>query len=448
MSALSDMLEQARLAEQRRAMTHSGQYNNDRARAEAWNELRTAPARLAQGAFTGLAGAPVDIANMAMKPLGLGSESPVGGSNYLASLINAPTESSAYKAGTMLPIGPEGLAIGAKAFIPALASALGATAIASRASRGGKLTELAQSMPNQRGIFAGVGAKTANLAELVRAEEMAKVGVPDAQIWKETGWSLNTPDKMPRFEIPDNAATAQYTHLAERGGDRLAPRAIEHPELYRAYPNANEITQLGLRDSAETGSIDAAGGFLTAKAPTEQGLKSVGLHELQHAIQQREGFAIGGSTSDTSLPTIQDIGSEINKKYKDIEQKIISSPEYQAKVSEWLTQNPSRVSPRTGNVVQNTADDARYKINHDPLDSLDAMRRAELDKVLNDGGTNFLTGGRYEAYKRLAGEAEARLTQARMNMTPEQRLAQYPFEPEYFNQATGVPLKDLIVRTK
>lgn len=28
--------------------------------------------------------------------------------------------------------------------------------------------------------------------------------------------------------------------------------------------------------------------------------------------------------------------------------------------------------------------------------------------------------------KRLAGEAEARLTQARMNMTPEERLANYP----------------------
>ena len=52
----------------------------------------------------------------------------------------------------------------------------------------------------------------------------------------------------------------------------------------------------------------------------------------------------------------------------------------------------------------------------------------------------------YKAYQSLAGEAEARLTQARMNMTPEQRLAQYPYQPEYFEQATGVPLSDLIVR--
>lgn len=36
-----------------------------------------------------------------------------------------------------------------------------------------------------------------------------------------------------------------------------------------------------------------------------------------------------------------------------------------------------------------------------------------------------------EAYRRLAGEAEARLTQARMNMTMPERLASYP--PDMFD---------------
>ena len=45
-----------------------------------------------------------------------------------------------------------------------------------------------------------------------------------------------------------------------------------------------------------------------------------------------------------------------------------------------------------------------------------------------------------DAYKRLAGEAEARATQARINMTPEQRRAMFP-EKSY-----DVPLNELIIR--
>jgi len=45
-----------------------------------------------------------------------------------------------------------------------------------------------------------------------------------------------------------------------------------------------------------------------------------------------------------------------------------------------------------------------------------------------------------DLYKRLAGEAEARLTQARMNMTSEQRLHSYPLD------MMDVPVEQQIVR--
>jgi hypothetical protein len=46
----------------------------------------------------------------------------------------------------------------------------------------------------------------------------------------------------------------------------------------------------------------------------------------------------------------------------------------------------------------------------------------------------------YEQYRRLAGEAEARLTQARMNMNMDERLASYPYD------MLDVPMDQLIVR--
>jgi hypothetical protein len=50
----------------------------------------------------------------------------------------------------------------------------------------------------------------------------------------------------------------------------------------------------------------------------------------------------------------------------------------------------------------------------------------------------------YRLYKNLGGEAESRLTQARMNLTPEQRLKYFPYaQGEY---GLDVPFNELIVR--
>lgn len=268
------------------------------------------------------------------------------------------------------------------------------------------------------GMFAGKGAKTANLAMLSKAEEMAKAGIPDYQIWKETGWTLDTPDKLPRFEIPDNEAMYRGTYPASSA---YADRAMHHPELMKGYPDIGAIRF----DS----NADVAGGSYVNQGADEVisiggkegiGSGSTALHELQHAIQQREGFATGGSPGLMKAsvvaadPKIVSAASQIRdmaKKYG------ISVDDIIAKPPKYLRDD----------VVQ---DAVRYL--------------AKNDEAFANAATRSLDPN--EAYKRLAGEAEARLTQSRMAMTPEQRLAQYPYEPEYFQGATGVNLKDLIVR--
>lgn len=396
-----------------REMTHAKSYDNASARRKAWGEVKAAPGQYAQGMFTDFVGAPVDIANMALTPFGLGSEKPVMGSRHLAGLIGADETALPYQAAQYIPLDAGDIAMSAKLWGPALVAALGSTAIASKASKGAKLSDLAQVIPKQRGIFAGVGAKTANHANLDLAKKLQAQGVPDPDIWKQTGWALDPPDKIPRFEIPDDAATAKFTHLQERGADRIADRAIEHPALFSAYDDTRNISQLGLRENSTRGSMDSAGGYLVAKAPDTESLKSVGIHELQHAIQQREGFARGGSPEALG-----------------IEEAKASIPSL-------------RQSFREAKVAYDDAVDMGY-----PQEQI-SQRLNALKQIENDLTENLALaelGDPYKAYQRLAGEAEARLTQARMNMTPEQRLAQYPYEPEYFQKATGVPLSDLIVR--
>lgn len=75
----------------------------------------------------------------------------------------------------------------------------------------------------------------------------------------------------------------------------------------------------------------------------------------------------------------------------------------------------------------------------------------QRDKARRDKLSRELT--HQQSYGQTSPQAQAmvdyaRVTQARMNMTPDQRLAQYPYQPEYFEQATGVPLNSLIVRNQ
>lgn len=237
------------------------------------------------------------------------------------------------------------------------------------------------------GTFAGVGAKTADRASYNIASKMKQAGVADREIHAQTGWTFGFPDGRPRFEIDDSAAKGHFTHLPP-STDRLAEQAISHPSLYQAYPELSEISQLGLKEAKEAGRftptyIDDAysGGSILAKAPDEAGLKSIGLHELQHAVQQQEGFARGGSPN--------------------IELSMLA--------------NSARAKFRKGS----------------PL----TEEESQLAKL-----TPIEAARPYDIYRRLAGEAEARLTQARMNMTQAERAASYP--PSMFD----VPVDQQIVR--
>ena len=248
--------------------------------------------------------------------------------------------------------------------------------------------------PRQR-MFAGEGAKTADHGALKVAKDMKAAGVPDEQIHAKTKWTFGFADGKPRFEIDDSAAKGQFTHLPP-STDRLAEQAISHPSLYREYPELSQLNQLGLKEAKESGSFsptftndEYSGGSILAKAPNETGIKSVGLHELQHAIQQRENFARGGSPEMfyASRGTIS--GDAL-------------TPEAQNIFNSALVGKSSAM----------------------PSNELAFRQKAAT----------------HEAYRRLAGEAEARLTQSRMNMTPAERAASYP--PSMFD----VPVKDQIVR--
>jgi hypothetical protein len=345
-------------------------------------------------------GGPVDLTTMVMRPFGYNTPDTqvMGGSEWIgkkmeeAGLVSsARAPLTEFIASVAVPT-PGGLAKGAALAAPALG-----------------------------GIFVGKGAKTWDALAAQKAKIMADMGTDPRTIWKETG-TWKGPDGKWRQEINDKPAFYDPDALTELKSNtsfnylkdtQPLGGVVEHKELYKAYPDIGDIPvhfmpTENLKGAA--GSYSRKNDRLTlADIPNDQ--KQITLHETQHAIQQREGFAGGGSPSQMVL-TLEDIAGEKRKKAQEM---------------------------------------FRLSSANDPLDPLRIVKPGarkkglQLEKEARELDSKASAAyhseqAKFDLYQRLAGEAEARAVEARMNMTPAQRRATFPEE------SYDVPLNELIIR--
>ena len=147
-------------------------------------------------------------------------------------------------------------------------------------------------------MFIGEGAAGDDpaLAEAKQAHADGKA--PDA-IWKQHGWAL-FPDGKWRGEEPDDQSevTPEGEQLLKtaRGGTVKLELVLNHPALFERYPDLKEMPVAISRKMPGFAQYKTADGHieLSPKAfGNNQQLKGLILHEVQHAIAQREGFAYG-----------------------------------------------------------------------------------------------------------------------------------------------------------
>lgn len=274
------------------------QLQNELTKSKSTN-LASALRNFAQSASNTVAenvSAPIDAITWALRKAGMPINKPVMGSEWLAEKgftrpVNDDTSKMAGEfVGLASPIAFE------KSVATKLAGAL----------RDG----LPKNLPIGN-MFIGESANTWDAVSAAQAKALEKQGKTPQEIWKETGTFKGLDGKY-RQEIPDNMAKGTYTHLeGVNGGNRLSNSVVDHPELMQAYPELSNISQLGLQgghkgafEPTYVNDVYSGRGTLSATAPDENALKSVGLHELQHAIQHKEGFAKGGSLSD--MPSLAD----------------------------------------------------------------------------------------------------------------------------------------------
>ncbi|MGP3616808.1 PLxRFG domain-containing protein [Pseudomonas aeruginosa] len=160
--------------------------------------------------------------------------------------------------------------------------------------------------------FAGRNAVGANLHALSTAQQRIAIGENAEAVRRDTGWHRSADGKW-RFEISDHQASIavagetagaiiNMAHLNAINDERGRPNVgdvLNHPQLFAAYPDLQRIpvavmpegvTALArLRRFATGNQVE-----VQANMPRTEVASAI-LHELQHAIQIREGFAMGGS---------------------------------------------------------------------------------------------------------------------------------------------------------
>jgi hypothetical protein len=159
------------------------------------------------------------------------------------------------------------------------------------------------------------------------------------------------------------------------------------------------------------------------------------LHESQHKIQGIEDWGRGGGYDEFT----QQAEAEIAKKALMIRDEIDRLPN-----SIPFNERAKTVKELFEKLDQTPIDDTVMQVVKDYKDN----PTGQLQKIVDVYGLNQRSTpySPEEMYSRLAGEAESRLTERRFNLSPEERIANFPYSygTDY---GLDIPMDRLLVRT-
>ncbi len=329
---------------------------------------------------------------------------------------------------------------------------------------------------NSLGTFGGVSARTADISALEKAKTLSSKGASRDKIWNETGWFKGVDGEW-RFEIPDTLSDFKdykvpskspfakeqmvYDYLTQRGydlkknsvtggmvaaeTDKVKPadysaawehahanadagpeiplgQVLSHDPLLSAYP---ELKSVAVTNDVPNGygGMSWGGKVGVANSPNVDA-RSTLLHELQHEIQNREGFA-KGSNKTTAEDLLNDAGVASNALAwrREIEAQARLNPGMRVEELEDLVRRDYTALglkiPSARQRLMATSKNPEYS-----TENLEAL--ASAIRYPGEPGL-WSTSQIDDAYKRHAGEVESRNVQARRNMRPDELKAKPPW---------------------
>ena len=302
--------------------------------------------------------------------------------------------------------------------------------------------DMQQGLGGLQHSYAGANANGANLESLREAQAMQEAGADMESIRKATGWHEGMDGKW-RFEINDSRMQLR-TDAADIPNYTTLGELVDAPELFEAYPDMADlsVTFHTLEDGQNGGysrKFDSIELSRDLKNRPETLLNSL-IHEVQHAIQSREGFASGANPAywnrrmengfDSRTAEERREGARLQEQYEQIRE---SDPQFVAAMEELDAMAPK--VPR-GKVDLNTWEQiepdppewVRYDERRDQLEEQYGDRVWDWYSLRDSIDRNARNGGRMptDLYRDTAGEIEARDTAKRRELTAQERRETSP----------------------
>lgn len=170
------------------------------------------------------------------------------------------------------------------------------------------------------GITGAGRLDVANALLLQQAEQMIKDGYDPVVVKIQTGWEMGIDGKW-RYEIADPflETSAIEDYVKPRFGESINIRFIlRDTKILTAYPEFDTLTLYvmyspktglaGYYNPATNGIVISMG---TPKADFCYQIEGVLLHEIQHLIQEIEGFAKGGTPKALGRRKYEQMAGEV-----------------------------------------------------------------------------------------------------------------------------------------
>lgn len=224
--------------------------------------------------------------------------------------------------------------------------------------------------------------------------------------------------------------------------------------LFKAYPElefvkvgfATELVGKSLGATVINGSrIEAIN--LDVKRSTPEELNGYLAHEIQHAIQEIEGFAPGGDPSmesprkaEQKAKNISFMKDKLDKSVSERNSLLKQRNEINDKMSAWWDAHEDA----TREDMLADKDMQQFNREYDELSKQidEADNTVKFNEKWLDATLQANTALGYEGYKKLAGEVEARNVTSRLGMTLEQRRNSLASETEDVAREDQIFLKD------
>ena len=294
--------------------------------------------------------------------------------------------------------------------------------------------------------YSGVRAKTANRSALQKAVEMRNQEKSNEEIRKETGWFVGMDGKW-RFEISD--ADIRFDaegNLQGKNKNNVKTLAdyISHDKLFEAYPDLAEVpVYFAEIQNGSYGSYSRRLDEITLNRSLLEDPKELLdtlVHEVQHAIQERERFAPGASKAywNRRLEEGGDVRTrkekqEVARLQKELDEMKKSDPEFVADMEKLNKMAPSvsRGAINWDTLEQIEPDPPEWVAFDKERDQLEEKYGDRIydwfflqDQIEMNRKNREWTPG--ELYYNTAGEIEARDSAARRTLTEAQRKEKTP----------------------